>query len=128
MDRQTSCFYALLAVLMLLVSCTTQESTAPETQLAQLARVTGGDALSVSDMLDDELFQGSVASVTEKRLRVPLLEAVDALAKGQIGRASRLIRTAEEEADALMDQSPADYDTLISWSVIERYFEEAELL
>jgi hypothetical protein len=91
-------------------------------------KVVDEDALSIEDMLSDPLFQSSVGSVTEPTLVEPLLDAVDALARGQLGRAGSLIVNAQDEADALLDDASADFDTLLSWSVIERYFEEAELL
>jgi hypothetical protein len=93
-----------------------------------MAVITDEDALSIEDMLSDPLFQFSVASVSHQSVGEPLFDAVDALARGQVGRAGPLIAQAQDEADALLDDASADFDTLISWSVIERYFEEAELL
>jgi len=125
----------VFGLIVFTLSCSSDQMTAPaqqETSVDEpqptMARVADEDALSIEDLLADELFQASVETVSEDSLREPLLAAVNALAQGQIGRAGPLIRQASDEADALLDEPSTDFDTLISWSVIERYFEEAELL
>ena len=134
MSRRSPRLFAALLVLASTLSCTGDPPTSPaEAPAAQpqavLAKVVDEDALSIKDMLADPLFQASIGAVTEPSLVEPLLDAVDALARGQVGRAGSLIVKAQDEADALLDNdASADFDTLISWSVIERYFEEAELL
>lgn len=87
-----------------------------------------GAPLSIADMLADRLFQVSAESVTDRAISDPLEDALSSLAQGQEKRARTLIVKARDAADALLDRVPGSNDTLIAWSVVERYFEEAELL
>jgi len=125
----------VLVLLFFALSCSSDGTTALDRDATSanepdvmMARVVDEDALPIEDLLADELFQISVATVSQESLGEPLLAAVDALARGQLGRAANLIRQASAAADALLDEPSTDFDTLISWSVIERYLEEAELL
>ena len=56
-----------------------------------------------------------------------MLQAVDALAAGQIGKARSLITKAAGAAETL-ETDPTAAVALIYWSAIERFFEEAELI
>ena len=126
-----------LAAVPLLLSCGDVEPTAPlpPDPSGQLAAAPNNkqpqladDGLAIEEMLLDPLFQSSIEYVTEEVVLDPLLGAVDALERGQLARATNLIEEAQAEADALLDDPSVDFDNHISWSVLERYFEEAELI
>lgn len=133
-----------IALLLLVASCARDTLVAPELEQASQpphsespdvsAAVQGGpnrvgdDALSIEDMLSDPLFQAAIGGITEWEIADPLLQAVSALEAGQVGRAGPLLSQATAAADALLDDPSADFDSLLLWSVIERFLEEAELM
>ena len=82
------------------------------------------DALSIEDMLADPLFQVVVLEIREPSVSETLSSALEALLDGKAGRAKNLIEKAAAEVTALEDQS----EVSIHWSVLERFFEEAELI
>jgi hypothetical protein len=124
----------VLCVAAFLASCADKPTpSAPSTTEAQpqmAAAKKGGDdsPLLIEDMLGDALFQVSVESVVIPAVRDPLLAAVEALETGRTNRSIKLIIEAQAEADELLDDPDADLESLISWTVLERYFEEAELI
>ena len=105
------------------------EPPASASDLAQSAAPKGpngdDDALSIEAMLADGFFQDVVLEITEPEVSEPLGTAIEALAKGQLNRATNLIKRAADAADQLEDGGG---DTPINWSVLERFFEEAELI
>ena len=139
MSRRLLSYLLPPAVLALVLACSADKPFGPAHKPSDLlVEVTTApkkgkpkpdkDALSIDDMLGDPLFQALVEGIGEPNVADPLSAAVEALAKGKVARASNLISDAADEADALSDQANPDWETLISWSVIERYLEEAELV
>lgn len=121
---------ALLGATGLGVACSGDGPLVPagEPQLAKLPGQPSVDrALSIDDLLDDPLFQALIGSIDAPPLAEPLLTAVEALESGQVRRVEILLARASAQADALQDD-PAAAAALISWTALERYFEEAELL
>lgn len=99
----------------------------PEVAAAKREKDADPRTLSIADLLGDPLFQLLVHGIEPESLAEPLLGAVDALASERTGAAMSLIAKASAEAQALEDD-PGAAEALIYWSVIERYFEEAELM
>jgi len=149
MKRLVPSFLALIA-LMLAASCSGDSPVEPaappdegpletavaqpdEVVLATVAAEEGGkplideDRLSLEDLLGDPLFQQIVGATDHPSLSDPLLAAVDALASGQTGMAADMIAFASAEANALEDDQ-ASAETLLHWSAIVRFFEEAGLI
>ncbi|HSM03203.1 MAG TPA: hypothetical protein VK858_01225 [Longimicrobiales bacterium] len=121
----------ILGLFALTISCSPDQPTivgvpANESQVQRPPHLIDEDALGIDEMLGDPVFQGSLAEISDEALLEPLVAAVDALARGQVARARGLIARARAEAEVLLDGPITS--SLISWSTIERYFEEAELL
>lgn len=83
--------------------------------------------LSIQDMLGDPLFLASVDGVEAPVLSDQLADIVDALASGQTTKASNMIARAEEEVESLEDDAD-NFESVFYWSVIERFFEAAEVV
>ena len=113
------------------ISCSESpaEVAADPLELAEAAAPKGpgsdDDALSIEEMLADGLFQDVVLEITEPEVSEPLATAIEALVDGRFNRARNLIKRAADAADQLEDGAG---DTPMNWSVLERYFEEAELI
>jgi hypothetical protein len=129
----------VLGVIVFTLSCTDKPVPASPTsaaadlqpQMAAAKEKKGGDdsPLAIEDMLGDPIFRASVEGVIAPSVQEPLLEAVDALKTDRTKRAVRLIIEAQAEADALDDDSSGDaFESRLWWAVLERYFEEAELI
>lgn len=115
-----------LLALGLLLSCGDADPTLPVS--AEVPTEAAAHGLSIEEMLADPLFQSSIEYVTEESVLDPLITALAALERGQLARARNQIKEAQAEAAALLDAPFVDFDHHIAWSVLERYFEEADLI
>lgn len=83
--------------------------------------------LSIQDLLSDPLFLAAVDGVEAPILSDRLADIVDALANGQTTKAGNLIAAAEGEVASLEDDAE-HFESVFYWSVIERFFEAAEVV
>jgi hypothetical protein len=83
--------------------------------------------LSVEGLLSDPLFLAAVDGVEAPLLSDRLAHIVDALANGQTTKARNLIARAEDEVESLEGEA-GNFESVFYWSVIERFFEAAEVI
>jgi len=139
-SRSTWWPYALIAALLLPLSCTDESPMEPpppsSDELLEVSAALNGSSpdrptsnpLAVSDLLEDPLFRTMARDIPDPSLATLLDEAIQALEADQVPRAKVVFRRAAADADALMDSADSDLEVLIHWSVIERYLDEAELI
>lgn len=80
--------------------------------------------VTIREILGDPTLRELIRAMDEPALVVPLIGAVDALASGRMANALEMLERAQAAADALADD-PDAAESLLYWSAVSRWFEEA---